>query len=246
MCAISLFSGTKNWCCWSAFPVFFVLQCLIFDKHSFIQYYSSILIMFFVNRTSCLCWWGVLRLRSRAPCNQCWSFSLEKCVYLLTYLYCVLHLCIPCGLLMVLIWYHHFSHSNSWIIAIFRAVNTNNALCATLMFISRQRNRCVFQLIDAFGGSGSVEPEVAYLDKILIAIGCGAFLMGYLQVYCWSSSGRQQAYAIRIAYFRSLMRQVMGAVICSYAIISLSEENGPSLVLMHHNMNCASGAILSV
>ena len=34
--------------------------------------------------------------------------------------------------------------------------------------------------------------------------------MGYLQVYCWANSGRRQACAIRVNYFRALMRQEIG------------------------------------
>ena len=46
--------------------------------------------------------------------------------------------------------------------------------------------------------------------QILIALGCGAFALGYIQVFCWAKSGQRQTAAIRTAYFRALMRQEIG------------------------------------
>ena len=67
------------------------------------------------------------------------------------------------------------------------------------------------QLIDQFGGGSSgLLSGVEHLVTILIGIGCGALVMGYLQVFCWAKSGQRQAIAIRVAYFRALMRQDIG------------------------------------
>ena len=65
-------------------------------------------------------------------------------------------------------------------------------------------------LIDSFGNNNDLVSQVNYLTKILIAMGCGAFLLGYIQVACWATSGQRQASSIRIAYFRALMRQEIG------------------------------------
>ena len=67
-------------------------------------------------------------------------------------------------------------------------------------------------LINQFDASNasSLINEVTLLVRILIGIGVGAFILGYVQVVTWSLAGQRQAAAIRVAYFRALLRQEIG------------------------------------
>ena len=67
-------------------------------------------------------------------------------------------------------------------------------------------------LINQFAASNasSLISEVTLLVRILIGIGVGAFILGYTQVAAWSIAGQRQAAAIRVAYFRALLRQEIG------------------------------------
>ena len=68
------------------------------------------------------------------------------------------------------------------------------------------------QLLNQFSptNSNGLQSDVVFLVRILALLGLGSFIIGVLQVYTWAKSGQRQTSAIRVAYFRALMRQEIG------------------------------------